>query len=1080
MKSLYYICLILSLCISLFSQTPVDKASSQLEQLSVLSINDWKMSEDLTKIKVTGNPVQKDFDDSEWKTVKLDDQFRMDSCWFRKEFVIPENYLGRKVTGKIKLLVSVDDYGYMYINGENKGYFPWDGDFILSDNIKPGDKVVVAIKAINTGGPLRLIRAQLELENVKAFQNKLQGLALSLRTGQKLLSFDTYQENSNAKTDPKIDKSTDNKEDKIRLNNLLQKQASKIDFSKIESGKLEDFEKQIDEIRTALKTVGDFAKRFTLYFTSNAHIDAAWLWRSKETIAVCERTFSSVFNIMEAKPDFTYTQSAAAYYDWMEKLYPDIYKKIKSRIADGRWEVIGGMWIEPDCNLIDGVSWMHQTLYAKKYFKEKLGQDVKIGWNPDSFGYNWNMPMFYKNAGIDAFITQKISWNETNVFPYRVFWWQSPDGSQILTYFPFDYGNSITQVFDFIDWLRQFESNTGYKKLMVLFGVGDHGGGPSIDMIDRIENLRTLDIFPTVEYGTASNYLNWLRTTDLSKLPVWKNELYLEYHQGTFTTQAKNKEYNRKSEALLTNTEKFSSFAKLFGAIDNSSLLENSWKTTLFNQFHDILPGSSIREVYIDALDEYKQAVNVTNFVLKNSLNEINKQINTSDIKDGIPLTVFNSLNWNRTDVVKVKLKEGDKTKYYVFDTNGKEIPSWAYHKDNLTKELIFVANNVPALGYKTYELRVKNEERKNEEQAEINANKNQLENQFFKINLDLESGWINSITDKRNGKEILNGAGNELQLLEDKPRNWDAWNIGLTGVKYPSTFRKAEVVEDNDVRKVVRLERDYLQPGVKKDFPTEDFPSSFFTQDIILYKELDRIDFKTNVDWWEEKTMLKVAFPLSFSDSVATYEIPFGSITRSTGNTTSIEKAQYEVPAMRWADVTSGNYGVTLLNNSKYGYDIKGNVMRLSLLRSPKWPDPTADRGKHSIEYSLYPHIGNWKDADVVRKGYEFNNPLIAVMNDIHKGGLSLSKSFVQLDADNLILTQIKKAEDSDAWIVQWYEAEGRDTNANLILPFTPNKVFISNFLEEEKEQLFFEKNLVTVPTKKNSVVTLKIYFNK
>jgi alpha-mannosidase len=1017
----------------------------------------------------------KNFDDSQWQTVKLNESVYFDSCWLRKEITIPEQYLGETISGKVKLLVSVDDYGYMYINGENKGYFPWDGEFVLSENVKPGDKFLVAIKAINTGGPLRLIRTQIEPDAVKPLQQKIEDFNLSLRVGQKLLSFDTYQTNSRIKVDPGIDKSTINREEKIRLNNLLQKQAGKIEIGKLTDGDIKGFETSLDAVRIALKPVSEYAKRFTLYFDSNAHIDAAWLWRWKETIEVCRNTFNSVFNVMQAKPDVTYTQSAAAYYEWMERLYPEVFQKLSDEIKKGRWEVIGGMWIEPDCNLIDGISWMRQILYAKKYFRDKFGQDVKIGWNPDSFGYNWNMPMFYQNSGIDAFITQKIGWNDTDVFPYRVFWWESPDKSKILSYFPFDYVNTITQSFQLVDWLRQFEANTGFKKMMVLFGVGDHGGGPTIEMVDRIERLQKLDIFPAIEYGTASNYINWLKEQDLSKVPVWKNELYLEYHRGTYTTQSDNKKNNRMSEELLANAEKFSVFAKLINQDYKIYDLHESWKKVLFNQFHDILPGSGIREIYIDAAQDYKKVQENGEYAINNSLAEINKNINTEGITKGVPVTVFNPLSWERTDLVKLRLPEGDLSEYVVLDLNGKEIPSQLVREDNLNQEVLFIAGVIPALGYKTYELRNQKPENKN---SNLSVSVNTLENEFFKIKIDSNSGWITSITDKINGEEILRGNGNELQLLEDKPQAWDAWNIGLTGVRYPSTFRKAEIVEVGPVRSVVRLYRDYLKPGVVKDLPTPNFPSSFFTQDIILYRGLDRIDFKTDVDWWEDKTMLKVAFPLSFSDSVATYEIPYSTITRSTGTSTSWEKAQFEVPAIRWADVSSGNYGVSLINNSKYGYDIKGNVMRLSLLRSPKWPDPTADRGKHNIAYALYPHKGNWKEAKTVRRGYEFNYPLIAVINSVHSGKLPESKSFIKLDNDNLVLTTVKKAEDSDAIVVQWYESEGKDSDAKLFLPDTPEKVVISNFTEEDGNQIFFEKNLVTVPTKKNETITIKIYF--
>jgi alpha-mannosidase len=313
---------------------------------------------------------------------------------------------------------------------------------------------------------------------------------------------------------------------------------------------------------------------------------------------------------------------------------------------------------------------------------------------------------------------------------------------------------------------------------------------------------------------------------------------------------------------------------------------------------------------------------------------------------------------------------------------------------------------------------------------------------------------------------------------LEDKPKQWDAWNVGLTGKEYPFTLRKIEIVERGPVRTVLRVVRDCLGPGFQRDYPTHDFPSSFFTQDIILYKGLDRIDFKTDVDWWEEHTMLKVAFPLTISDSVATYEIPYGSIQRSTQMRNSWEKAKVEVPAARWADVSEKDFGVSLLNNSKYGYDIKGNTIRLSLLRSPKWPDPTADRGKHSIEYSLYPHKGTWKEANTEDRGYNFNNPLIVLTATAHKGKLSESNSFVKLEPSNLVLTTIKKAEESDAWIIQWYDSRGEETEATLTLPLPPKSVVTSNFLEEDGKQVVFEKNIVKVTTKKNGIVTVKVTF--
>jgi alpha-mannosidase len=1059
---------------ALLAQTNVDILVHSLDSLRTISFNNWKVSPDL-KQPISGDPTSFGFDDSKWFTLKLDEQLFLDSCWIRKEIILPKQILGQPISGAIKLLVSVDDYGYLWVNGESKGYFPWDGEFELTKDAKPGEKFLIAIKAINTGGPLRLIRAEIESEESKKINQLIGDFSTSLLVGQKLLSFDTYQTNARRKQDPGIDKSAVSREEKIKLNNLLQKLAAEVDVLSLAKGSLQNFISSLDKVRQQLKPISEFAKKYTLFFDANAHIDAAWLWRERETVEVCKNTFTSVLNMMDARPDFTYTQSSAAYYDWMEKLYPEIFQRMISRVKDNRWEIIGGMWIEPDCNLPSGESWMRHLLYAKRYFKQKFGADVKIGWNPDSFGYNWNMPQFYVNAGIDAFVTQKIGWNERNVFPYRVFWWESPDGSKVLSYFPFDYVNTVDDPYRLVDWLRQFDANTGLTKMMILFGVGDHGGGPSNEMIDRIEHLKTLDIYPTIEYGTTAQYLEWLKAQNISTLPVWKDELYLEYHQGTYTTQAKMKEWNRKSEVLLTNAEKFSSLAYMFGGKYNAPDLEEAWKNVLFNQFHDILPGSGIREVYIDAPERYEQSQAVGLFELKKSLSHISKLVNTSIIKKGAPILVFNPLSWIRTDIVRLQLTEGDDNYYSIFDVNGKEIPTQIIQKDKYHREIVFKAENVPSIGYKLYELRKQKPLLK---QSNLVVTPTKIENEFFSVAIDPDNGFVKSIIDKRNRRQVLAGIGDELQMLEDKPSAWDAWNIGLTGIKYPIRFRKSEVVESGPVLAILRVELDYLKPGVKKEFPTQEYPSTFFTQDIILYDGIDLIDFNTNVDWWESKTMLKVAFPVSVNDTAATYEIPYGTIKRSTQWRDNWDSAKVEVPAQRWADLSQEDFGVSLINNSKYGYDIKGNVMRLSLLRSPLWPDPTADRGKHSIQYAIYPHSGDWRSSQTVRRGYEYNNPMIAFLSEKHGGKLSLAHSFVQLEPENLVLTTIKKAEDMDAWIFQWYEVNGKESEAVLTLPQVPRKVVTSNFLEQDVSPIMAEKNVVKVKTMKNSIVTLKVYY--
>jgi alpha-mannosidase len=1059
--------------ISLFAQSNVDKIAERLDQLSEVSFNNWKYS---TNFSLTAEEISKiDFDDSSWQNATLNQRFTLDSCWFRKEIEIPSFIAGIPVKGKLNFLNSVDDYSYLWINGEYKGKFGWNTKVLLTEDAKPGEKFLILIKAINTGGPLRLIRAQLDFEIESSTKKLIKNLSLSFRVAQKLLSFDTYQSNERVKIDPGVDLSKIKKAEKEKLGKLLQELATKLNTDALKNGDTAKFIVSANQIKKELKPISDFVKQYTLQFTANAHIDAAWLWRKKETVEVTKRTFSAVINMFKARPDFTYTQSQAALYNWMKVDYPDLFEQMKSYTEQGRWEISGGMWVEPDCNLPSGDSWARQLLYGQKFFEKNFGKQARIGWNPDSFGYNWNLPQFMLLGGLDAFITQKIGWNDTNVFPHRLFWWQSPNGSKILTYFPFSYVNEINDPFGLVDWLRQYEANTGLTKLLVLFGVGDHGGGPSLEMMTRIDQLRELIIYPNIEFGTAQSYIDWVRKHDLSKLPTWNDELYLEYHRGTATTQSNTKQWNRNNEVLLTNAEKFCSIASFFGAEYKTNYLQDAWQTVLFNQFHDILPGSSIREVYIDSEQDYQYANKLGKLALNNSLIHLASKINTSKLTDGKIIIVFNPLSWDRTDIVTVDLPFDDQSNYIIKDVSGNEVNSQIITKDKYTRQIIFIADDVPSLGYKSYVIK---------QSSLVNASNiiehspTFIESKNFKISFDEEKGWLKSIIDKNLNKEMLSGYGNKLQLLEDLPTAWDAWNIGLTGKEFHSIFRRAEIVENGPVRTVLRFHHDYLKPGVVKSFPTEDYPNTFFTQDIILYDQLERIDFITDVEWWEDKTMLKVAFQFNVQDSLVTYEIPFGTIKRSTTLNAQWDKGKWEVNAQKWADLSQNDFGISLINKTKYGYDTRGNTMRLSLLRSPKWPDPTADRGNHSFEYSLYPHKGRVENSETIYKGYEFNYPLLTCLTDSHKGDLPLTDSFIKINSKNVIVTSIKHAEESEnVWIITMYEMQGLDTKTEIVLPFKPVKVFESNFLEDDLKESSFINNRLQISIPKNSTRVLKVY---
>ncbi len=1058
----------------------VDSVIERIQSIKDFSIKDWIF----TNEKIEEPWTISDF--SGWKPCKFGENLDGDFVWLRGTVKLPERYLGFGIEGKkIFLNITVDDAGEIWINGKMMGRFEWSGRYVLTDSAKLGKEYVIFVKGINYGGPLRLLNASLEIEEAKSIVEKIDDLLLSLRTAKKLLSFDTYQKIAWITYDPKIDNSKVPKGRKIKLQKILEASSSVLDISSLEKGEHQKFFSSFTIFLKKVRPVSDFVKEFTIELVGNTHIDAAWLWRKAETIEVCKNTFENAFELMKKYPDFTFSQSSSYYYKWMEEFYPETFTKIKEWVKKGKWEIVGGMVIEPDCNLISGESWARHLLYGKKYFKEKFGVDVKIGWNPDSFGYNWNMPQIYQNAAIYAFITQKISWNDTNVFPYRVFWWEGPDDSKILTYFPFSYVYDFKDPFRLVDQLRQFEANTGFRNMLVLYGVGDHGGGPSEDMLKIIEKLKNLPIFPRIKFSTAKNYIdNFLLKQDLRNLPVWKDELYLEYHRGTYTTQAEIKKHNRYLENLLNNAEKFSLISKLYGGNYNQESLKKAWEIVLFNQFHDILPGSSIREVYFDAEKDYAIAENIAENELGKALKSISSNINTSNL-DGEPIVIFNPSPWKRTDYVKVEVKDRNSS-YKVFDVNGKEIPS---QKIDLSEELpdeikrtglLFIAENVPEMGYKVYILK---EEKNTSVKKENLQSPLLLENEFYRIEFDENKGFIKRIYDKKNSKEVLLGYGNFLQLFGDRPPHWDAWDIGYTGEEWSPTFRKIEVIENGPVRYGIRAYFDFLNPKSKAKRlnaePTKGYPNSFFVLDTYLYKGIERVEFRTKIDWWEEHTLLKTAFDVNVQNKKATFEIPFGFIERPTTRETDWEKARYEVPALKWIDLTGEDFGVSLLTRSKYGYDVNGSRMRISLLRSPKDPDPTADRGEHEIEYALISHRNCWRAGNIPRIAHDYNNPLIPVKEGNHDGKLPLENSFLGIEPKNVIISGFKISEDGKGAILRIYEAFGRDTPVKINLPFEAKEVWKVDFLETPLERIKGEGKQIEIPLQKNKVVSLKLIFH-
>jgi alpha-mannosidase len=686
---------------------------------------------------------------------------------------------------------------------------------------------------------------------------------------------------------------------------------------------------------------------------------------------------------------------------------------------------------------------------------------------------------------MDYFVTQKLLWaHEFTTFPYKVFWWQAPDGSRLLTYFPHDYAGGIDGPAlgkDLSIWTRSIYGPklNDTPEIMHLYGVGDHGGGPTREMLDHAESLMSPNVvYPKFELGTARDFF-----TDFEKklpslnVPTWNGELYFQYHRGVFTTQAETKRRIRRSEETMLNAEKFASLALLDGHPYPQEEMNRAWKRLLFDHFHDIMPGSGIGVNYLDARRNLRDVRRTGREIIDQSIAEIAAHINTQG--GGVPVLVFNPLSWSRSDVVEVEAQLPRPAKQIaVTDAAGKPAQSQLLSIDPETHRAHFLLfASTPALGYKTYFVRSATSPAPLN--SSLKATGDTLENEFIRIKVDPQTGCVISLIDKHSKQEALAPSetdtggpknaicGNLLQTFVDKPKQWDAWNIDADFEKQYWNIDKADEVkllENGLLRAVIRIKKH--------------FQNSTFIQDMTMYPGVPRVDVNMKAEWHEKHILLKVAFPLSAHNQKATYEIPYGSVERPTTRNTPAEQAQFEVPANRWADISDQKHGFSLLNNCKYGYDAKGNVLRLSLLRSPEWPDPHADEGHHEFTYSLYPHTGTWREASTVRQGYELNYKLLAMQTSTNQGSLPGEHSFVQVQPDNVVLTAVKKAEDDNSLILRFYEWAGKESDVKLQLPPGAQTAQDADLMERPITDLPLQSGIVTVHTKPYEIKTVKVKF--
>jgi alpha-mannosidase len=796
----------------------------------------------------------------------------------------------------------------------------------------------------------------------------------------------------------------------------------------------------------------------TVNMVGHTHIDVAWLWRIKDTREKCARSFSTVNRLMDRYSGYRFFQSQAQLYEFMKEDHSYVFEAIERRVSEGRWEASGGMWVEPDCNLLSGESLIRQILFGTRFFEDAFGSRCTFLWLPDSFGFTWALPQIMKLAGLKTFITSKLSWNDQNKMPNDTFIWKGIDGSEVLAYFittpdPDEEGfhtyNGEANPAAVLGTWREYRNKELNRSLLLPFGYGDGGGGPTRGMLESAENMTRIPGLPHVRYGRVDEFCAALQKTVGEKrargdVPCWEDELYLEFHRGVYTSQARNKAHNRRLEFRLRNLESLLADALVRGRLPDGLTARKDavWKTVLCNQFHDILPGSGIAAVYADSEADYI---------------ECNREIDriTAALLDVSPgagggAVVWNTAAWSRDSVVRIPSAE-DGECYAAKD--GQPLPSCRAEDgtDVLLTDLkpFRPVQLVPVPG-----------ETAVAEMIELSAAS--IETGFYLICWD-EGGRLTRLYDKELGREIIaaGGAGNRLVAYEDKPREYDAWEI-------ESDYADKAYEIDKLIGVTCERHGDLFDEVC---FHWE-YGDTDIVQCMRLYNHTKRIDFVTDVDWRSRETLLRVLFPVDIRFTKARYDIACGNMERPATRNTSWEQARFEVPAHKWADVSEPGLGLSLMSDSKYGYAAHGDTISLTLLKSANDPDENADSGKHRFTYSLLPHEGIWYQAGIDREAFEINDP-----PSVFPPGKSFDGRLFGVDTEGLNIMCVKPSEDGRAVILRVHETKGAHECFGIEIGFAHAGFRECDLLERETAEFEYDgRETITFCMKPFEIKTFRI----
>jgi len=970
------------------------------------------------------------------------------TAWFRLRFVIPAHFKGYPVS----LLFNPRGECIIFRDGlPVQGLDANRQDYVLTDRARGNEKIELYVEAGASDAFGNFQARTMDPPQLAIVLPEVWKVWYDLRCLQEMITPGAHWTGT---PEPALPEDSTRRA-KIRF--CLNKAVDLFDYRDTSLEGLSASAKRVTKAIKPLYACPAEASAQTFACMGHAHIDVAWLWPLTETIRKCGRTFSNVLELMDRYPEFVFSQSQPHLYEFTRDHYPSLYKRIKEKAKKGQWDPAGCTWVEMDCNLTGGESLVRQILFGTRFFKQEFNFDCSCLWLPDVFGYSGAVPQVLKRSGIDYFLTQKISWSQFTVFPHHTFYWEGIDGTRVLSHFlPTNDYNAKLRGSEIITGAGRYKQKDRSPLQATLFGFGDGGGGPTKDMLERMRRYRNLEGVPKLQPMSHTKFFKRLEAESVD-LPTWVGELYLEYHRGTLTSQAANKRFNRQCELLLRETEMLATVNLATGGKYPGKELNASWKTVLLNQFHDIIPGSSISKVYVDSKKDYTTVLENTGALKDQALSRLARQIDTRG--DGLPVLAFNPLSWNRQDTLAVKLPGARKGQSLVaVAPDGSKTPAQLG-----TDGKIRFQATVPSIGHCVFHLQPGQVSKPN-----VQATNKTLENEALRVKFNTD-GCITSIWDKQNRREVVSEGqcANEFILFEDKPVSYDAWDVDIFFNDKPlernGELLSMDVVETGPVRSVLRIKRRISR--------------STISQDIILTAGSQRLDFETTVEWGDEKeVLLKVAFPVNVRSERARYDIQFGSVERPTHWNTPKDFAQFEVPGHKWVDLSENDYGVAMLNDCKYGHDVRDNVIRMTVLRAPKTPDPTADVNMtHKLTYSLLPHTGSFTNG-VIRQAYQLNVPVTAMTTTANTGKLGSRNSFFEITGENVIIETIKKAEDSDAVIVRLYEAHGSRGARTLSTSLPVKKVIETNLMEKEEARLAIKEGKIKLDFKPFQIRTLKL----